>query len=202
MNKLSKEKRDRLILTIIVVVGTLGVLYTYVYGAQRDRLNTLDLQITGVKAKLASAERLVRSEDFVERNLAENKRLLEERTRDMAPAGQYYYWFLKLLDEFRKEQGLGTGFIVDITQPEFIEVGLLPKFQFKAASFGVRLNGRFHEVGKFIADLENSYPYFRVQDLRMLPGSNLGPAGGSGEAAREKLMVELRVVTLVKPSTT
>ena len=201
MNKLSKEKRDKLILTIIVVVGALGVLYTYVYGAQKDRLNTLTLQIAGVKAKLASAERLVRSEAFVERNLTENLALFEARTGDMPPPGQdHFYWFLKLLTEFRKEQGLGSDFLVDISQPEIVSIGLLPNFQFKAASFGVRLHGRFHEVGKFMADLENAYPYFRIQDVRLAPSS--APLAGGAEGAREKLMVELRVVTPVKPSKT
>jgi len=200
MNKLSKEKRDKLILTIIVVVGALGVLYTYVYGAQKDRLNTLELQIAGVRAKLDSAERMARSEEIVARNLAESKKLFEEHTADMAPSGQYYLWFLTLLTEFRKEQGLGTDFLVDLSQPEFIDIGLLPNFQFQAASFGVRLNGRFHEVGKFIADLENAYPYFRVQDVRMTPGSGL--IGGGADGGKEKLMVELRVIVPVKPSTT
>src|SRR5687768_18541927 len=85
----------------------------------------------------------------------------------MAPQGQYYYWFLKLVDQFRKDEKLDNGFIVDITMPEFIEAGLLPKFPYKAASFGLRVNGQFHDIGRFIASLENTFPYFRVQNIKM-----------------------------------
>jgi hypothetical protein len=201
MNKLSKDKRDKLILTAIGVIGVLGVLYTFILGAQKDSLTALNTQIWSAKDKVAKAERLVKSEEIVQRNLAESQRMLDERMRDMAPQGQYYYWFFKLLDEFRKNEGLNPGFIIDITQPEFIETGLLPKFPFKAASFGVRLNGQFQEVGRFIADLENAYPYFRVQNIRLGPqGTTLSQAKGGDPS--DKLMVELRVVTLIKPGTT
>jgi Tfp pilus assembly protein PilO len=204
MNKLSKDKRDKLILTIIAIIGVLGVLYTFILGAQKDSLYSLQTQIMGAKDKVSKAERLVKSEEFVQRNLAESQRQLEARTRDMTPPGKDYYWFFKMLDEFREHQDLNLGFIVEITQPEFIEVGLLPKFPFKAASFGVRLHGQYQEIGKFIADLENTYPYFRVQNVRVgtqgLNFAQMPPPGGSD--GNEKLMVELRVVTLIKPGTT
>jgi hypothetical protein len=126
----------------------------------------------------------------------------------MAPQGQYYYWFLKFIDQFRKDEKLDSGFIVDITMPEFIEAGLLPRFPYKAASFGLRLNGQFHEIGKFVADLENTFPYFRVQNLRLspqtapLPGSQPRDTSVSAAGAEGKLNVELRIVTLIKPGTT
>lgn len=204
MTKLSKDKRDKLVLTVLAVIGVLGILYTFVLGAQKDQLAALQTQIFGVKDKLSKAERLVKSEAIVERNLEESQKVLKERTADMAPQGQYYYWFLKLLDEFRKEHELNPGFLVDITQPEFIEAGLLPQFPFKAASFGVRLNGRFAEIGQFVADLENAYPYFRIQNIRLLPqgtGSGAAAPTSGGSEGNDKLIVELRVVTLIKPST-
>lgn len=204
MNKLSKEKRDKLILTIIAVVGALGVLYTFVLGTQQDQLAAYRLQIASVKDKVSKAERLVKSDQIVAKNLEESKQALASRTRDMAPQAQAHYWFLKLLDEQRKKQGLSSSFLADITPPEFVPVGLLPKFPFRAASFSVRLNGRFAEIGRFIADLENAYPYFRLQLVRMAPAGNFTGASGSsgGGENPEMLMVEVRVVTLLKPGTT
>lgn len=203
MSRLSKEKRDKLILTMIGVAGALGVLYTFVLGSQQDQLAAYQLQILSVKAKVSKAESLVKSEQAVARNLDQSQQALALRTRDMAVQAQAHYWFLKLLDEQRKKQALNSSFIADITKPEFIEVGLLPKFPFRAASFGVRLNGHFNEIGRFIADLENSYPYFRVQLVRMGPTGNttaISSTRASDEA--EKLMVEMRVITLLKPGTT
>src|SRR5690606_1846020 len=79
--------------------------------------------------------------------------------------------FLKLVDQFRKDEKLDNSFIVDITMPEFSEAGLLPKFPYKAASFGLRVNGQFHDIGRFVANLENAYPYFRVQNVRLAPNT-------------------------------
>jgi Tfp pilus assembly protein PilO len=205
MNKLSKEKRDKLILVCIAIAGVLGALYTFVLGAQKDTLATLQAAITGTKAKLEKAEVLVRSGDTIAARLEESKKLIESRQEKMAPPGQYYYWFLKLIDQFRKDEKLDTAFIVDITQPEFVESGLLPKFPYKAASFGLRLSGQYHEIGKFIAAVENSFPYFRVQNIRLAPRGIGQGAATKQVAATEnegKLTVELKIVTLVKPGTT
>src|SRR5262249_26493451 len=141
--------------------------------------------------------------------LKENQKLIEGRQETMAPQGQYYYWFLKLMDQFREEEKLNAVLIVDIMQPEFIEAGIFPSFPYKAACFGVRLNGQFHDLGRFIADLENTYPYFRVQSVKMSPqrGNMMGGAAALKEnlnvpAAGDSLMVEVRVVTLIRGGTT
>lgn len=208
MNKISKEKRDRLILVCIAIAAVLGGLYTFVLGAQKDRLATLENQITGLKAKLSKAETMVRNAEMIEASLAQSKAVIDSRQENMAPQGQYYYWFLKLIDQFRKDEKLDTEFIMDITQPEFVDAGLLPKFPYKAASFGLRLNGHFHEVGKFVADLENNFPFFRVQNVRITkhgaPTQTVAAkqASTSLETAEDKLIVELRIVTLIKPGTT
>ena len=208
MNKLSKDKRDKVILFCLIFVGLAGILYTFVLGAQKDQLSSLNKQLITGRDKLSKAERLNRSAPSIEANLKANQKLVEERLESMAPQGQYYYWFLKLIDQFREEEKLSPAFVIDITQPEFIEAGLLPNFPYKAASFGVRLNGRFHDVGRFIADLENKHPYFRVQTLKMAP--QRGNAVGAGmvkgalpsSPAGDNLMVELRVVTLIRGGTT
>jgi len=209
MNKISKDKRDKVILSCLVSVGLAGLLYTFVLGAQKDQLAALHKQMITIKDKLSKAERLVRSAPAIEESLKENQKLIQRRQETMAPQGQYYYWFLKLMDQFREEEKLNAVLIVDIMQPEFIEAGLLPNFPYKAASFGMRLNGRFHDLGRFISDLENTYPYFRVQSVKMAPqrGSGMGGAAVLKETPNtqgpsESLMMEVRVVTLIRTGTT
>ena len=208
MNKLSKDKRDKLVLTCLAILGVLGILYTFVLGAQKDTLSTLQGQIASTKDKLSKADRLVRSAQMIETRLAEDQKKLETRQDSMAPQGQYYYWFLQLLDQFRKKEELESSFIIDLTQPEFVDAGLIPKFPYKAASFGVRLNGHFQEVGKFIADLENTFPYLRVQNIKIVPQGNLLSSNptlsgsANGNDGDEKLIVEFRIITLIKPATT
>ena len=209
MNKLSKEKRDKLILVCIAGVVVTGVLYTFVLGSQKDKLTAIQSQITGAQAKLAKAEGALKAADVIEAQLAGNKKLIDERQEKMAPQGNYYYWFLKLVDQFRKDEKLDSSFIVDYTMPEFVEVGVLPKFPYKAASFGLRVNGQFHDVGRFIANLENAYPYFRVQNIRLTPAprSNTPAPAALGSLTspleslepETKIIAELKIVTLIKP---
>jgi hypothetical protein len=216
MNKLSKEKRDKLILVCIGLIAVIGVLYTFVLGAQKDSLATLQSQITGAQSKLAKAEASLRAADTIEAALNENRKLIDVRQEKMAPQGQYYYWFLKLVDQFRKDEKLDSSFIVDISMPEFVEAGLLPKFPYKGASFGLRLNGEFHEIGKFIASLENTFPYFRVQTIKLSPNkvpqstllgqantavSPLSPLTSPMEpiVPETKLVADVKIVTLIKP---
>lgn len=215
MNKLSKEKRDKLILVCIGVVAVLGVLYTFVLGAQKDKLNTIHTQISSAQSKLAKAEAALRAADSIEATLAENKKVIDLRQEKMAPQGQYYYWFLKLVDQFRKDEKLDSGFIVDITMPEFPEAGLLPHFPYKSASFGLRVNGKFHDIGRFVANLENNFPYFRVQNVRVSPNPiqaaapqprDLSALSGlttlpEAIVVEPKCVAELRIVTLIKPGT-
>lgn len=199
MNKLSKEKRERLMLIAITTFVLLATLYFMVLGGQKTKLALLESQISSTSDKVDKAERLVRSADSIESNLAESRKAIDARQKDMAPAG-HYYWFLKLLDTFRAEEGLPTSFIVDITQADITEANLLPNFPYKAAVFGVRLNGRFHDVGRFLADLENKYPYFRVQNVQLQPEAMTQP--GSNAINNQKLSVTIRVVALLKPGTT
>lgn len=206
MNKLSKEKRDKLIVTAFIAVAVLGMLYLFVLGGQKDKLSALNSQIATVKDKMAKAERLVKSKETIDTQLEQNRMELDGRERDMAPTGQYYYWFLKLLEEFRKQEGLESSFIVDITQPEFVDAGLMPKFPYKAAAFTVRMNGQFQDIGRFIADFENAYPYFRIQNLHMQPeGPGTAatlPNATNASVGDGKLIIQLRIVTLIKSATT
>lgn len=209
MNKISKDKRDKLVLFCLLFLGLGGSLYTFVLGSQNDQLATLHKQIVIARDKASKADRLIRTGPTIEANLAENRKQLEAQLENMAPQGQYYYWFLKLIDQFREEEKLSPTFIIDITQPEFIEAGLMPNFPYRAASFGMRLNGQFQDIGRFIADLENSHPYFRVQSLKIAPqrGGMLGTTtlvkdAPNPPAPTDTLVVELRVVTLIRGGTT
>ncbi|MGV3774114.1 MAG: hypothetical protein ACO1QB_14530 [Verrucomicrobiales bacterium] len=200
MNKLSKEKRDKLILTIIGILGVIGLLYTFVLSNQQDNLDTYLRRTESLKDKYYKNKKLADRGPRILEELTETKTLLDAQEATMVPQGNYYIWFFKLVDEFRRKQGLGAQFIADMTQPEFSEVGLLPRFPYKAAIFGVRLSGHFHEIGKFIADFENAYPHMRIQNVRIQPEVSFRQTGQfSTSSAPQKLNVELKIVTLIRP---
>ena len=74
------------------------------------------------------------------------------------------------------------------------DVGLLAQFPYDAALFSVRGSAYFHDFGKFLADFENEFPYFRVQNISLTAGSE-GAVG-----TEEKLFFKMDVVALIKPN--
>jgi hypothetical protein len=99
-----------------------------------------------------------------------------------------------LLIEFQKEFPPTFPLPNANTPPTIIPVGVLPDFPYKAADYKVDGAAHYHEFGRFLADFENSYPYMRIQNL------NLFPDMSSTTDDHEKLIFQMEIVTLVKPS--
>ena len=66
---------------------------------------------------------------------------------------------------------------------------MLPEFPYSQAIVTVSGSAYYYEFGKFLADLENHFPYMRVQNL------NLEPGFGSNRGRKEKLSFRMEIVT-------
>lgn len=203
MNKLTKEKRDRLILVVLVTAAVLGAMYLLIVSAQRTALEECIAKIDSEQQKLEKAERWLRMAPGIETRLSACRGELDSKQEGMAPVDKFK-WFYNTLETFLARHNVK---LVDITrEPELGEAGVLPKFPYKAATFGVKLMAPFHDFGRFLADFENQFPYMRVQNLEMEPeaesrvldGSSAIPSRLAG--SREALAITMRVVTLVKPA--
>ena len=75
--------------------------------------------------------------------------------------------------------------------PSTGEMPMIPSFPYKQASVQVQGSAYYYDLGKFLADFENHFPYMRLQNLVLEPG-------GGGED-REKLSFHMDIITLVKP---
>ena len=90
--------------------------------------------------------------------------------------------------------------IAEVTRPQTNEIGLLATFPYPAATFTVRGSAYYHSFGRFLADFENRFPYFRVQNLSL---GTLAEAGGdpaAGRAAKDQLLFKMDVVVPIKPN--
>jgi len=204
MNKLTKDKRDRLILVGLATAAILGALYFLIVSAQHAALDEYADRTDVAKEKLAKAERWLRLAPGIETRLAACRHELEEKQANMAPVDKFN-WFYNTLDHFRAQHRVK---LVDITRdPKIGDVGVMPKFPYETASFGVKLHARFHDFGAFLAEFENTFPDMRVQDLEIEPEG--GTRMGTGKEAlqsehrgpfSENLAITMRVVTLIKPT--
>ena len=91
--------------------------------------------------------------------------------------------------------------IIDVARPSKGEVGLLAQFPYEAANFSVRGAAYYHDFGKFLADFENQFPYFRVQNLLLgVSGESALGAEPSARVGEEKLQFKIDIVTLIRPT--
>jgi len=205
MNKLPKDKRDRLMMTIVMTGFVTLAFYTFVIRAQRERIRAAEDKLEQATLLLDRSERWLRMKEKVRADLAEERTELQSLEARMAPLDKFK-WFYNTLESFRSSYDVR---LIDISrEPEIGEVGVLPGFPYKSAKFGVKLNGTYHDFGKFLADFENQFPYMRVQDLKIeLPPNALPPGTGGTSMAEnpsannERLAISLNVVALIKPST-
>jgi hypothetical protein len=202
MNKLSKEKRDKLLLIALGTGGLLAALYLMVISAQNTALAEYSEKTEAAKEKLAKAERWLRMAPTIQTRLDSNRRELEGKQAEMAPVDKFK-WFYDTLDKFLAQRSVK---LTDITrEPEIGAVGILPKFPYEAATFGLKLNARYKDLGAFLSEFENQFPYMRVNNLDIEPEGSVKV--GTKELIADprqrgvaNLAITLRVVTLIRPA--
>ena len=194
MKNLPKEKRDKLILTAIGTIAVVAGLWYSVIATRRASLEYVAKQIVDQKAKVANAQRLVNSTSDLERGLEEAKKKLKTVEEDMA-SGDMYSWIILTVNKFRADRKVE---IPQFSRVVRTDLPLFPKFPYKAAVFTVRGTAFFHDLGKFIADFENAFPYAYVQNLEMEPANT---SNSSAASHPETLAFKMEIVTLINPNT-
>ena len=199
MKRLPKEKRNRIILialgTGIVVLG----IWQGLISARQRRLVDLAQSTLEKKEKVANAGRLIDSTGKIQNELGKAGEKLKAIESEMS-SGDMYSWIVQVLNNFLDTHNFRTDRKVEIPQfgrEELVEVGLFPKFPYQAAKFNVRGTAYFHDFGRFVAELENTYPFVRVQNIELEPAVSSTTAGPTDS---EKLTFKMEIVALVNPS--
>jgi Tfp pilus assembly protein PilO len=188
LSKLPKEKRNQLILVVIVTLGTLGLLGFGLIKYQYENLKRLAARKVTAETKLAQMEDAVKNTIRIQSDLAEAKQTLSQLESDVAPAGDLYSWLISTIRSFK------TPYKVEI--PQYSQIGattdttILPGFPYKQASMTVAGKAHYHDLGRFLADFENKFPHIRIQNLA------LDVDGNPQEV--EMLAFRMDIVTLVK----
>lgn len=190
LKRLSKEKRDHLILVAMITAVILGGLGFGLIRFQYEHLRTLKAKHLDSLAKLQKMKDTIGLADAAENQLTEAGRALGVLEENMA-TGDPYSWALDLVRRFRLAYRVD---IPGVAQPIVGESSLLPKFPYRQASFTLSGNGFYHEIGRFIADFENQYPEIRIVNL------SLSPLTGSLNEDREKLEFKMDIVALMRPN--
>lgn len=185
MKKLPKEKRNQVILVWLVIIGLISawvfVVLQYQLDAKHRAGQNLVKQIDQYKAmtnQLGHAERIEADTEIAARKL----QALEFR---MA-TGDVFSWAVNTLRDFKQNRNVD---IPQISQPSISPTTLLPGFPYQQAKLTVAGTGYFHDLGLFIADFENEFPFARINNVDVQPASN----------GDEKLNFRMDIIFLVKP---
>jgi Tfp pilus assembly protein PilO len=194
IKNLSKEKRDQLLLVGICTVAVAVGIYFGLVKSQKRTLDKIARQASEQNEKVGSAERLVKSRGELEKGLETKAQMLKSIEQTMA-SGDMYSWIIMTVNRFRADRKVE---IPQFSREVTVEVGMFPKFPYKAALFNVRGTAHFHDLGKFIADFENAFPYLRVQNVDLEPASQSAASGTAVEP--EKLSFKMEIVALINPN--
>jgi Tfp pilus assembly protein PilO len=191
MNKLSKEKKVHL---LIVAVGTVVIMAGLWFGlitAQQDKITKIANKSLSVQQDIAKMQRVVVEAAQVEVDLEAATNRLGKIEAAM-PSGDLFSWTVSSLKQFNT-----PSYKVDMPQigaPGVSEVKMVPNFPYNQAGVVVTGTAYYYDFGKFLADLENHFPYLRVENLTLNPGIGTSPD------EHEKLSFRMEIVNLVKPA--
>ena len=190
MNRLPKDKRNQLILVVLLTMVVVAGLWYFPIRYQQDGLHQLNAQIDVDKGKLLQIQDTISNSKQIEAtlNVVSNKLFLQES--EMA-SGDLYSSMYNSLKNFK------APYKVEIPQfssgGDAAPVNLLPKFPYKQVTISIAGTARYYDVGRFIADFENQFPTSRVLNV------DLSPASASGPDDQDKLSFRMDVISLVKP---
>jgi len=189
LGKLSKEKRNHLILVVVGTIAVLGALGFGLVKLQYDKLRGQVEKQLAAENQLKKMEDAVKRAELVESVYTQAAKALAAKESGMA-TGDLYSWMYSNLRKFQKNYKVEIPQLSPVSPPS--EVNLIPGFPYKQVTMQIGGTATYHELGQFIADFENSYPLIRVVNLTL----DLNRSTGPGD--REKVAFKMDIVTLVK----
>lgn len=179
----NRQKRNQLFLTLAITLVAIAGIGFGLVRPQYQELAAIQQKTRDAQALLLKYEHIIQESNGDTNELAKGTSELARQEQDMAN-GDIYAWTVDMVRHFKANYKVD---VPEIGQPNVSEMDLLPDFPYKQLQFDLRGTGYYHDIGKFIADFENTHPHMRVVNLE------LEPVGGD----TEKLMFHMDIIALV-----
>ena len=189
MKRLSKEKRNQLITVILVTLAILALIGFGLIRPQYDSLSNIAKDRKVADNKLQSIKHAITNSEAIANEWNETTYTLAHAEEDMA-SGDLYSWTYDTIRHFKQSYKVE---IPEVGHPTIGESDLLPSFPYKQIQFAINGTVYYHDLGKFIADFENSFPHSRMVHLVVEPAP-------SPDSNSEKLSFRMEIIALVKPN--
>ena len=186
MKKLSKEKRNQLVIVVIITVAILAMIGFGLIRSQFASISQIAKDKKTAENQLQEIKNSIKNDEGIARELTEVTNALLHAEEDMA-SGDVYSWTYDTIRRFKQQYKVE---IPEIGHPTIGNVDLLPSFPYKQIQFSINGTAYYHDLGKFIADFENNFPHSRMVRLVIEPGGDNS----------EKLSFKMEIITLMKPN--
>ena len=185
--KLSTDKRNKLIMVALGTVAAIAALWYLLISGQAASLRDVKGKIEAANDRQHKIEMSVKQAEKIKADLATADKQMSQAEQGLA-SGDLYSWMYNTIKEFKLD------YRIEIPQFSAAELGdcsLIYKFPFKQTRMTVTGTAYYHDLGRFIADLENHFTFMRIQNLEMMRG------GGANAVDREKLAFRMDIIALV-----
>ena len=190
MPNLSPQKQTQLVgIAAGILIFVAGYWYAFIQ-PQGKLIEDQEKKVAEVRSKIETAKRnsqmLHRFEDEYNRSKAALRAI-----EILMPSGDVYRWMVQAFESMQKTNWV---MILNIDPPKLGEVEIPPVIPYSTALFNVTGVGYFHDIGLFLANMENSMPFVRLQSLE-LKRASLADTGG---VDREQLSFSMELLSLIK----
>ncbi len=184
-----KDKRNQLIVTLVIIVALLSLFVFGVIRPQYKSLATAAKNIAAEQANLQKIKEAIKKNDTTGEQLAEITAQLQHAEEDIA-SGDIYAWTYDIMRRFKRGYSVN---IPTVGQPIITDVDILPQFPYKQVKISLNGSAYYHDFGKFVSDLENTFPHMRMINVTLEPLTGSDPDS-------QKLNFRADVIALVKPN--
>jgi hypothetical protein len=174
---MDRDRRNRAILVVLMTVMAVAVLYSTVISWLANQIRQETRRLAESETRLQQLNDTMR--DLADRSLKtdEDARLLKH-WKSRLPQGPAYAWLLSELEPVAKTNGV-TEFALG--QVSSISLSVPADLGFSGVEGMLSGVGAYQQLGRFVADLENAFPFNEVASLNLDAFS-----AGTGVIAQEE----------------
>ena len=177
-------------MVIAATIGGLALVYFMLISPQKDQNANLGLKIRAEQEKLAAIKTAIKDTDLIAGRLTDITLQLNRAEEDVAD-GDVYAWTFDTIRRFKAPYRVD---VPSIGQPILSDMDMLAGFPYRQVKVSISGTAFYHDLGKFVADFENTFPHMRLVNLSIEPANMTG-------SSSERLSFRMDVIALVKPNT-
>lgn len=188
MKSLPPDKRNKLIMVLLATAALISLVFFLLIQPQKADNRRLAATTLAENKRLQEIITSIKTRADATATMANALQQLNDDEQDVA-SGDLYAWTYDTVRRFK------TAYHVEIPsvgQPVLGEVDLVPNFPYKQLRVSLNGTAYYHDLGKFIADLENKHPHIRVLNVIAEPAT--------GVSVGEHLNFRMDIIALTKPN--